>query len=108
MNCLSGAHEVIPPIGKLMTSLPIDQSPVYFKVSLVNKPSPCVITFEKESTAELSISFSLTDKKPKEEDYLTKWGKKTALTIVSPPRDKLFLQDTDFLEDFAYLTLESS
>lgn len=82
--------------------------PAYFAVYIKGKKGPCDITLEKESIYPMTVTWDLVNKKPIEADHsIQRQGKKFTFSIKVPPRKKLNKEDVMFLEDYAYLRVDS-
>lgn len=80
--------------------------PVHFKVKVLDKPGPCTITFENENLITLKTSYGWSDEETNHYQ-ITKLAKKGSMQIVQPKRVKLFQNDDLFIDEYAYVIVES-
>jgi hypothetical protein len=80
--------------------------PVHFKIRVLDKPGPCTITFYNENLITLKTSYGWTDEESTHFS-ITKLARKGSMKIVQAPRVKLFHNDDLFVDEYAYIVVES-
>jgi hypothetical protein len=79
----------------------------HLKVKVLDKPGPCTITLESDYMLAVAMSHTWKDEEPGPKTFITTVAKKASIKIEQPPRVKLYTNDVLFLEEFAYITIES-